>query len=278
MKLLIDIGNTRVKLARLDGRELQFLAAFATEDEQALVEGISEHVKSSAPHSAPQSAPHSATYQAAWGVCVGAPELQRLVQTAVGASTPIQWVNSSASAAGITNNYPDPSQLGADRWVAVIGLTRHFTAGGAVESALQKCFDKSPSLVLATFGTATTVDTLGGDLTFRGGLILPGVAMMRHSLAAGTARLPAASGQVADNPTNTTSAIASGIVAAQIGALTRQMAIAQQQDGVPPVVCVSGGAYEEVRLALAKAMPEFSGHHLPHVVLDGLAVLANQTV
>jgi len=274
MKLLIDIGNTRVKLARLDGRELQFLAAFATEDEQALVEGISEHVKSSAPH----LAPHSATYQAAWGVCVGAPELQRLVQTAVGASTPIQWVSSSASAAGITNSYPDPTQLGADRWVAIVGLIRHFTAGGAVESALQKSIDKSPSLVLATFGTATTVDTLGGDLTFRGGLILPGVVMMRHSLAAGTARLPAASGQVADNPTNTTSAIASGIVAAQIGALTRQVAIAQQQDGVPPVVCVSGGAYEEVRLALDKAMPGFSGHHLPHVVLDGLAVLANQTV
>src|SRR3546814_18446318 len=63
---------------------------------------------------------------------------------------------------------------------------------------------KSQPLLLASFGTATTLDTLGaerpagstnesqGNLVFYGGLILPGPALMRSALATGTANLPEA--------------------------------------------------------------------------------------
>lgn len=266
MKLLIDIGNTRLKLARLDASQLRFLAALPTQDKDVLAAGLAEQLAALPP------------CQEAWGVCVGTTALQRLAQTAIGPATQIQWVASTTHAADIANSYPDPTQLGADRWVAIIGLTRHFTASSLLEISMAKRAENSPSLILATFGTATTVDTLGGDHVFRGGLILPGVAMMRLSLATGTARLPATVGQVADNPISTSSAIASGIVAAQIGALIQQIAVAQRQDGVPPLVCVSGGAYEEIEPALRKAIPGVVPHHLPHVVLDGLAVLANKAV
>ena len=254
MKLLIDIGNTRIKLACLDGKQLRFLAALPTQDEQALAHGLAEHISSVGP------------LQSAMGVCVGQSATQQLVQTIIGSSTSIDWIESTAHAAGITNGYPDPTQLGADRWVAVIGLTRHVSTQASV--------DKSPSKILATFGTATTIDTLSGEQVFRGGLILPGLALMRSSLAAATARLPAADGLVADNPTSTTSAIASGIAAAQIGALKQQIAIAQEADGQPPEVFVSGGAYEAIEHALVERLPGCRLRHLPHAVLDGLAVLA----
>ncbi len=257
MKLLIDIGNTRLKLAYLDGQTVRFLAALPTQDEQALVRGLTEQLASAGP------------FHSAIGVCVGQPAMQHLVQTRVGLSTTVHWVESTAHAAGVTNGYPDPTQLGADRWVAIIGLTR---LGAPPETG-----GKRPSTILATFGTATTIDTLSGERVFRGGLILPGLALMRSSLAAATARLPASDGLVADNPTSTTSAIASGIAAAQIGALKQQMAIAEQTDGQPPDVCVSGGAYEGLEQALKQRLPGVKVHHLPHAVLDGLAVLAQPT-
>ena len=51
-----------------------------------------------------------------------------------------------------------------------------------------------PPFLLASFGTATTIDTVGPDNVFAGGLILPGPAMMRNALAHGTANLPVADG------------------------------------------------------------------------------------
>jgi type III pantothenate kinase len=263
MKLLIDIGNTRIKLACLDGESVRFMAALPTQDEQALAHGLAEQITRAGP------------FQSAMGVCVGQPATQQLVQTVVGRPMAIQWVESTAHAAGVTNGYPDPTQLGADRWVAIIGLTRYFSAlGKADKPGKNGKNNKQPSKILATFGTATTIDTLSGEQVFRGGLILPGMALMRSSLAAATARLPAADGLVADNPTSTTSAIASGIEAAQIGALKQQIAIAEREDGRLPEICVSGGAFGAIEHELARHFPGVSLHHLPHTVLDGLAVLA----
>ena len=72
-----------------------------------------------------------------------------------------------------------------------------------------------PPFLLASFGTATTIDTVGPDNVFAGGLILPGPAMMRNALAHGTANLPVADGRVVAYPADTHEAIASGIAAAQ---------------------------------------------------------------
>jgi type III pantothenate kinase len=75
----------------------------------------------------------------------------------------------------------------------------------------------------------------------------------------------------------TASAIASGIAAAQIGAVKRQLEIAQRDDGQMPLLCVSGGAYEKIQGALQHSLTGVPIHHLPSVVLDGLAVLAQET-
>ncbi len=88
-------------------------------------------------------------------------------------------IESTASAGGVTNLYENPVRLGVDRWCALIGARAITTA---------------PCVVVMA-GTATTVDTLDGDGRFLGGLILPGLELMRRSLARDTAALPLAAGK-----------------------------------------------------------------------------------
>lgn len=249
MKLLIDVGNTRLKLASLEDDAVRFIAAIDTQNPERLTHELAQHLKRL-----------GRPPELALGVSVHHQQTEQAVETALG-QTPLRWVRPSGCAGGVINAYPDPEQLGADRWVGVIGLTRHFKS-------------PRPTVVLASFGTATTVDTLAAEGTFRGGLILPGVSMMHKALAQGTARLPEAQGEVKPYPTDTHTAITSGIAAAQAGAVVRQVHVARQTDRQDPVLCVTGGAWPLVECELRRALPGSQIREMPHVVLDGLAVLA----
>ena len=255
MILLIDAGNTRVKIAVLQDKSMQFVTALNTSCPDTLQRDLKESIKTLG------AIPNACT-----AVSVARGEINQSVQNAL-AGLSVRWVSPSQQAAGVINGYPDPSQLGADRWVSMIGLTRHFAK-------------PHPPVVLASFGTATTVDTLSPSNEFKGGLILPGVTLMHRSLERGTANLPNAMGELADFPTNTISAITSGIAAAQVGAVARQVQIARQTYGQQPKVCVSGGAWltvaDELQCALGTTKTGSTAVlELPHIVLDGLSVLAN---
>jgi type III pantothenate kinase len=163
------------------------------------------------------------------------------------------WFTARAELAGLRSRYRNPTQLGADRFAAALGA-RSLYPGKA--------------LVVATCGTATTVDAVSSSGDFVGGMILPGLGLMLGSLARGTAQLPQASAE-AVAPTlfadNTLDAIRAGCVSAQAGAIERACA------ALPAEMCiVSGGAAGHVAPALS----------LPHrivdnIVLVGLHVAAN---
>ena len=196
---------------------------------------------------------------AARGVNVAGSVVAQLIESATAqAGCAMQWLEPAESLFGIQNRYENPRQLGADRWAALIGLAGHFG-------------DTHPPLVLATFGTATTIDTLGPDQVFEGGLILPGPALMRQSLAQGTANLPLASGAANDYPRHTLAAISTGVVAAQAGAVWRQCSVTTRRYGTPPILCVSGGGWPEVEAEVRQLMGSLEIRFLPNPVLDGLA-------
>jgi type III pantothenate kinase len=163
----------------------------------------------------------------------------------------LDWVKSQAKQCGVINGYEQPQQLGADRWAALIGARgRH---GG--------------TCLVVNAGTATTVDVLGSDGNFRGGLILPGVTMMRVALASNTAQLPVAAGNFRQLPTNTVDAIASGALAATLGAIERMFAPLAAE---PDALCLlSGGAAPSL-------LPHLTIAHrlIPDLVLEGLAIMA----
>jgi type III pantothenate kinase len=164
---------------------------------------------------------------------------------------PIEWVRAQARQCGVQNGYDHPDQLGADRWAALIGA---------------RALHRGDCLVVMC-GTATTVDLLRADGRFEGGLILPGLDLMRDALAGGTADLPAAAGSFIDKPRNTFDAIASGAVQATAGAIERMFR--QLDPARDPLCLLSGGAAAGVSPWLT----------LPHrvvgnLVLEGLAVVA----
>jgi type III pantothenate kinase len=160
----------------------------------------------------------------------------------------LDWLRSSARCCGVGNGYEHPEQLGADRWAALIGA-RHLHGGACV---------------VVGAGTATTVDVLAADGAFRGGLILPGLAMMREALVARTADLPSAMGVVSDLPGNTFDAIASGCMFATVGAIERMFAPLAHE---PEAVCLlTGGAAP----ALAEHL-RVPNRPIENLVLEGLA-------
>lgn len=120
---------------------------------------------------------------------------------------PVFWLASRAEGHGIRNGYAQPEQLGSDRYATLIACQR---------LGLTPC-------VVAGIGTAVTVDALTGEGEFLGGLILPGLGLMRAALCEGTAGVRTAAGafmgEAAGFPTATDSGVETGIRLAVAGAI-----------------------------------------------------------
>ena len=260
MIVLLDVGNTRVKLgwqhAEL-GRE-PVSPALTLHPPETLIASVRAWL-----------AEVPVQPLAAQGVNVAGTAVARLIEdTFSEVGCPIQWLVPTAEALGVRNGYSQPGQLGADRWAALLGLAQQ------AQPFAQDDDNRHRPFVLATFGTATTIDTLGPDQVFEGGLILPGPALMCQSLAHGTANLPMASGPGNNFPKNTLQAISTGMVAAQAGAVWRQCQIAENYYGLAPVLFVSGGGWPEVEAEVRRILSQLKIQFLTNPVLDGLARLA----
>lgn len=281
---LIDIGNTRMKAGWFDPasgqREHQAVALEHQNIDQLIIWFNQENVKP----------------VRAIGVNVAgaskAQTIEGLFSSAYG--VPVHWLKSQEHACEVLNGYTDHTQLGVDRWMAMIGLA-------------QLRPDATTPLLLASFGTATTLDTLcpasinlptpddtayalpaeTRDTRWRyeGGLIFPGPGLMRSSLFNNTAQLPDASGMPAAFPTDTHQAIITGIAAAQAGALIRQWHAGLSRYGTPPRVYGTGGGWaavqDEAQTLLAvvqhqSSVPRQPIEYLASPILDGLACMARE--
>jgi type III pantothenate kinase len=235
-QVLIDAGNSRVKAAMLTQSGIGQVSHWPHEEIAAFAHWLDAQ---------PTRPLH------AWLVSVASDHINAAIAAALNACAipATQWQGKPLPR-GFVNAYRAPT-LGPDRLLAAIGARQ---------------FDSSPVLVVASFGTATTVD-LVQEHVFRGGLIAPGVRLMAASLNRATAHLPMTEGKWAAVPDNTHDAIFSGICAAQRGLVT-QMLDAAAQFGAPQLI-VSGGAAHQIA-------PVLPAHKLlPHAVLTGLAHVAS---
>jgi type III pantothenate kinase len=160
------------------------------------------------------------------------------------------WVRAKRSECGVANGYSRPAQLGADRWAALIAA-RSMVRGAC--------------LVVGA-GTATTMDALRSDGTFAGGMILPGLELMKRSLAQSTAGLPLARGRFSKVPRNTADAIESGCLLAQAGAIERAFSAMG-----PGATCILAGG-SAARIAGCLAIP---ARLVDNLVLEGLVRIAS---
>ena len=267
--LLIDAGNSRIKwaLAQADGTQ-SHAGTFGHG-------GVDEPNWSSLPR------PASAWLSNVAGAAVG----QRLAALldAQWPGLPHTTIRACRQQCGVTNGYTTPAALGSDRWAGLIGA--------------RAAFPGEP-LLIATFGTATTLEALRADGMFIGGLIAPGWSLMMRSLGEHTAQLPtldahAARGLLAPGgepgtaggaqasidasprgpffATDTPRSLSAGCALAQAGLIERMWHDLQDAWGVPVRLVVGGGAANEVTAALK--VP-----HTRHdsLVLSGLVLIARR--
>ncbi|MBC7415124.1 MAG: type III pantothenate kinase [Herminiimonas sp.] len=217
MLLLIDAGNTRIKWA---------LAAPAAPAGQWLASGAVAHADSSL--LADQWRQHLIPMPIDYVLVsnVAGPEVRAalIAQLAVlsaraGPLLEVRWFASVASLAGVSNGYHDPASLGCDRFAALIGAwTLH----------------PHQAAIVATCGTATTVDALDAQGRFIGGMILPGLGLMAASLRERAAQLaqvpeateapPTGAAEASLFADNTRDAMHGGCLLAQAGAIERAVA------------------------------------------------------
>jgi type III pantothenate kinase len=243
MKLLIDLGNTRLKCALWDGSALRFVGALphVGEDIQLDFNTLWNDI------GAVSAILIASVASAAVGDEVARKAFERFgVQPG--------FVVSPASACGVRNAYAEPGRLGIDRFLGLVALH-------AAESG--------PS-VLASCGTALTLDALAADGSHLGGLIAPSPPLMRDALTGATARLstPQAA-RVVEHADNTGDAIESGVWLAGAALVERFVAHATKTFGTAPSIVLTGGS--AARLATLLEPPCRVDAEL---VLRGLAIYA----
>jgi len=245
--LLLDAGNTQLKWVVLEPGRLR--------EGGSMAQGVGAH---------------ETRFHEAWGrwprpdrVLVSnvvgrgfAQALERWIQVTWG--IPVEFVQPQESELGVVNGYAEPAQLGADRWVALIAAHNRYPGAACVIDC----------------GTAITVDALTADGEHLGGLIVPGIAMMREAL---TKNLPELSGSCAATLArnvglvgrSTAQGIDLGVLHTAAGLMERITTGLDAQLGTRVRRLITGGAASSV---LPMLPPGYE--HVPELVFEGLALIA----
>lgn len=271
--LVIDAGNSAIKWAVSDRDGHRFMGTGVESNGDA--EGLDGRLT---------TAWGGLRFRGVFATSVADAEVDRAIERAVltCSGTTVTWFGPQRHFEGrglghgvaLINGYRNPLQLGADRWHAMVAACAKFP---------------DQPLVIVSAGTATTVDCVRAEpyaaAVFVGGVIAPGFALMRDSLARGTARLPLADDGAMPSPhaLDTEHAIASGVHYAQLGLVenvVREYAAELEQLKLePPRLLLTGGRARALfgplsRSVLAeRAVTALSLEN--HLVMRGIALRAH---
>jgi len=240
--LLVDLGNSRVKWAWARGGAI---------DEASLGQG------GAADFAAACTGWDGAAPVAVRLSSVAAGERrQEIVEVCAAAwGIAVQVLQTRDGQGGVRCGYADPSRLGVDRWLAVVGAATHHGL----------------PVVAWDLGTATTLDAVDASGWHLGGWILPGPSTMTAALGAHTQlpRADAVGDGAWDEPGRATAeAIGRGILAAQLGAMERFVARVAARVGEQPRLVVTGGAAG----LMLPLVTDLAAVHDPLLVFRGMLV------
>ena len=251
MDLLIDIGNTRLKWA------------LSTEGQLTATTGQLAY----------QGIAISDVCGEMWGNLdrpdriVASCVAHNLIREEVARWTDARWklkaefVASTAAGWGIVNAYRSPESLGVDRWLGLIAARRKWN---------------SKNVFVADCGTAVTIDVLSREGVHLGGLIVPGLSMMRQSLVQGTAEIEVTTGPTMVSnqvlfASDTTSAVMGGTLYTLVSVLDRTVRDVGLELGQNIVPVITGGDADELRSLLSTKF-----FVAPELVLEGLAIVSSE--
>jgi len=245
MKLLLDVGNTRVKWATLENGQFSHHGEFVHRERTGCnLDLLRQQVVAK---------PSTVLAANVAGDSVGE-LLEHIVRDAWGIE--VQYARTRSSAGGVHCGYRDIGQLGVDRWLAVVAAYHAFGSAVCVVDA----------------GTAVTVDHVDGAGQHLGGIILPGYDLMQHALRADTGDIAEFAERSDDSGADlffaksTAAAISGGSRLAIVAAVEQAFAHLQQLDGGARLVVTGGNANRLIEDL------QVSVEHRPALVLDGLAL------
>jgi type III pantothenate kinase len=171
------------------------------------------------------------------------------------------YIRASKQAAGVTNAYRQPEVLGADRWAAIVAA-RH---------------DTEQPVCVIDCGTAITLDVVDADGVHQGGLIAPGLDMMRRSLVKETAAIGLLTAEADGVPSllsrNTTDGVNNGVMRMAGALIDRVIEDATGNYGRSLDAVITGGDAGRL-IPLLRRSPRYDRD----LVLKGIAILARETV
>lgn len=212
--LLIDIGNSRLKWARAEGDALH--AGTPLDHSEPLVPQLEVAWRGL---STPQRVLVSS---------VARPQLDDELRHVLASRFAVapEFVRSAPTLGGVRSSYAQPHKLGVDRLLALVAL--HAAQPTAT--------------VLASVGTALTLDALAADGRHLGGLIAPSPGLAQQALLGATARVTASvHAQLTEMATDTEDAVRSGCWLGAVALIERFHAQATVALGAAPKLVLAGG-------------------------------------
>jgi type III pantothenate kinase len=246
MKLLVDIGNSRVKWATLDKEGLSPSQSFPR-SKTGIKASLNKAWKS------------LTDIEAIYVANVGGDKLsEQLSEWSEKAwqLTP-KTIKSEQKRFGVSNAYEEAEKLGIDRWLSLIAARQHARQAQCIIDC----------------GTAMTIDIVTKTGQHQGGMILPGLSLMRSSLASNTDALTEEEGEQEFKTlaANTYSAIQAGTLYCVTATLERIISDLKLSFKNQIRFIITGGDAEHLLPLLPDEL-----HHYPDIVLKGLAFYARQ--
>jgi type III pantothenate kinase len=136
------------------------------------------------------------------------------------------WLKSQAQSCGLKNGYESPEKLGIDRWAALLAAWKNHA--------------QQHSCLVVNAGTALTIDAVYQN-TFIGGVIAPGLAILRQGFSHQTALVNGDNGCYQDFPRNTADASYTGALNAMAGAVLVEFNKLAKKAQQTPRLVLSGG-------------------------------------
>ena len=188
--------------------------------------------------------------------CVSSTALLNLVQsvaTRLWPCTTIIQVKSKSHAFGVHNAYLQPDKLGVDRWLALIAVHHYYQKAACIIDC----------------GTAITIDFIDATGHHQGGMISPGLTLMKKSLATSTDLLAFNDSSYGMGPANfTEAAIYNGTLGAASGLIEH---VLSKQNPSLAVIVTGGDACLIAEQLSFKVIIDLN------LVLHGLAIVASKS-
>ncbi len=185
---------------------------------------------------------------------VASAEISTAIESAlVEAGYSLTRVKTEAEALGVRIAYPNPRQLGVDRFLALLAA-----------------YQNKQSVLIVSAGSALTVDVLQSNGRHHGGMITATETIIRNAMESRFSNFRNLSGSAKGFSDNTADALASGARYMVLGIIEKSWREASQMLNEPNLpLLITGGDAE----ALLPYLPDNTIHH-PTLVLEGLALWA----